>query len=90
MKNPIQKSFAIVTLAIGVFLMGRLYLTVSFESPRLHDSFDPFVDWATNFVSAYLLVFGYSLFILNFAWRRTKMLLSRTKMAEQQPQESVV
>ena len=87
MKNPIQKSFAIVTVAIVVFVLGRFYLWGNFASSRLYD---PFVDWATNFVTTYLLVFGYSLLVVNFVWRRIQMQSKRTQKGEQQPQESPV
>jgi hypothetical protein len=86
MKHAIQKSFAIVTLAVCVFLLGRLYLSLNLEYARPYHAF---VDWATLFVSTYLLACGYGLLFVNLAWQRIQLLLDRAKKGEEQPQKSV-
>jgi len=87
MSNSVQKSFAIVTLAICVFLLGRFYLLLNLEYSR---TYHPFLDWTTNFVSTYILALGYLVFFVNFARQRMLLIIRRDKKAEQQEHKATV
>lgn len=87
MKNSVEKSFAIVTFAICIFLLGRFYLSLNLQYAR---AYSPFIDWATNFVSTYLLAFGYVVLCVDFGWRRFLLFLNRGNKGVQQAQKSAV